>query len=99
LIWLTLSRNQEHGLKILKNGDIVLREAGKLCKRFTMEEAKKIREGSLDVTEFFVNKVESKQRLIDALRGRLMCPEKEMEEIIQKGKELREEIKAFREKH
>ena len=35
LIWLTLSRNQEHGLKILKTGDIVLKEAGKLCKRFT----------------------------------------------------------------
>lgn len=99
MIWLTLSRNQEHGLKILKNGDIVLREAGKLCKRFTMEEAKLIREGELDVTQFFVKKVESKQRLIDALRGRLMCPEKEMEEIVQKGKELREEIKAFREKH
>ena len=76
----------------MKNGDLVLKEAGKLCKRFTKEEAKLIREGDLDVTQFFVNKVDSKQRLREALRGRPIYPEKEMEEIVQKGKELREEI-------
>jgi hypothetical protein len=83
----------------LKNGDLVLKEAGKLCKRFTKEEAKLIREGDLDVTQFFVNKVDSKQRLLEALRGRPIYPEKEMDEIVQKGKELREEIEAFRKKH
>lgn len=76
----------------MKNGDLVLKEAGKLCKRFTKEEAKLIREGDLDVTQFFVNKVDSKQRLLEALRGRPIYPEKEMDEIVQKGKELREEI-------
>jgi hypothetical protein len=76
----------------LKNGDLVLKETGKLCKRFTKEEVNLIREGDLDVTQFFVNKVDSKQRLLEALRGRPIYPEKEMEEIVQKGKELREEI-------
>ena len=83
----------------MKNGDLVLKEAGKLCKRFTKEEAKLIREGDLDVTQFFVNKVDSKQRLLEALRGRPIYPEKEMDEIVQKGKELRKEIEAFRKKH
>jgi hypothetical protein len=41
-------------------------EASKLCKIFTEEEAKLIREGKQDVTyltQFFKNKMESEQRL------------------------------------
>jgi hypothetical protein len=40
----------------LKNESIILKEAGKLCKKFSEEEAKLIREGLIDVTQFFVNK-------------------------------------------
>ena len=82
----------------MKNNDIILKEAGKLCKIFSEQEAKLIREGKLDVTQFFFeNKEESTQRLMAALRGRPVYPgEKERREILQRGKELREEIKAFK---
>ena len=75
-------------------------EAGKNRKRFSKEEGKQIIEGTLDVTEFFENKEESTKRLIHALKGRPVYPRhKEREDILQRGKKLREEIKAFRLKH
>ena len=81
----------------MKNNDIILKEAGKLCKIFSEQEAKLIREGKLDVTQFFENKEESTQRLMAALRGRPVYPgEKERMEILKRGKELRDEIKAFK---
>ena len=102
LIWLTFSRDQEHGLKILKNNVIVLKEAGNGVKAFNEEEAKLIREGKKDVTyltQFFKNKEESEQRLNYALGGRPIYLEKEMREMVERGKKLRESIRAFREKH
>jgi hypothetical protein len=52
------------------------------------------------VTEFFENKEESTKRLIDALKGRPVYPgHKEREDILQRASKLREEVKAFREKH
>ena len=84
----------------MKNNDIILKEAGKLCKIFSEQEAKLIREGKLDVTQFFENKEESTQRLMAALRGRPVFPgEKERRDILERGKELREEMKAFKEKN
>ena len=75
-------------------------EAGKRRKRFSKEEEKQIIEGTLDVTEFFENKEESTKRLIHALKGRPVYPgQKEKEDILQRGKKLRKEIKAFRLKH
>jgi hypothetical protein len=75
-------------------------EAGKERKRFSKEECKQIIEGTLDVTEFFENEKESIMRLIDALKGRPIYPgHKEREDILQRGKKLRDEIKAFRLKH
>ena len=75
-------------------------EAGKIRKEFNEEEAKQIIEGTLNVTQFFENKEESTKRLMDALKGRPVYPgHKEREEILERGKKLREEIKAFREKH
>ena len=75
-------------------------EADEIRKRFNKEEGKQIIEGTLDVTKFFENKEESTNRLMDALRGRPVCPgQKERDDILQRGKKLREEVKAFREKH
>jgi hypothetical protein len=52
------------------------------------------------VTDFFQNKEDSTERLMVALKGRPVYPgHKEREDILQRGKKLREEIKAFREKH
>ena len=52
------------------------------------------------MTQFFKNKEESTKRLMDALKGRPVYPgHKEREDFLQRGKKLREEIKAFREKH
>jgi hypothetical protein len=52
------------------------------------------------VTEFFENKEESIKRLIHALKGRPVYPGlKEREDILQRASKLREEVKAFREKH
>jgi hypothetical protein len=52
------------------------------------------------VTDFFQNKEESTKRLIDALKGRPIYPgNKEREDILQRASNLREEVKAFREKH
>ena len=85
---------------ILQNNDIILFEAGKFRKEFNKEEGMHIIEGTLDVTEFFENKEESKIRLIDALKGRPVYPgHKEREDILQRASKLREEVKAFREKH
>jgi hypothetical protein len=80
----------------LKNDDVILKEAGVLCKIFSEEEAKLIREGKLDmkyVTQFFENKEESIKRLEAALKGRPVYPGlKEREELLERGKKLREEI-------
>ena len=85
---------------IKPNNDITLMEAGETRKRFNKEEAKQIIEGTLDVTQFFNNKEESTNRLKAALRERPVYPgEKEKKEILDKGKKLREEIKAFRLMH
>jgi len=57
----------------LKNDDIILKEAGKLCKIFSEEEAMLIRDGKMDVkyvTQFFENKEERTKRLVAALKGR-----------------------------
>ena len=52
------------------------------------------------MTELFENKEESTKRLIDALKGRPVYPGlKEREEFREKFSNLREEVKAFREKH
>jgi hypothetical protein len=52
------------------------------------------------VTEFFENKEESTKRLLHALKGRPIYPgQKEREDILQRASKLREEVKAFREKH
>jgi hypothetical protein len=52
------------------------------------------------VREFFENKEESTKRLIHALKGRPVYPgHKEREDILQRASKLREEVKAFREKH
>jgi gas vesicle protein len=52
------------------------------------------------VTQFFENKEESTKRLMDALKGRPVYPGlKESEELMERVSKLREEIKAFREKH
>ena len=84
----------------MQNNDIILKEAGKICKRFNEEEAKQIIEGTLDVTQFFENKEESTKRLMDALKGRPVYPgQKEREEFMERVSKLKEEIKAFREKH
>ena len=85
---------------ILPNNDIELWEAGKTRKRFNEEETKQIIEGTLDVTQFFENKEESTKRLMDALKGRPVYPgHKEREDFLQRASKLREEVKAFREKH
>jgi hypothetical protein len=80
----------------LKNDDIILKEAGELCKIFSEEEAKLIRNGKMDVkyvTQFFENKEESTKRLEAALKGRPVYPGlKEREELLERGKKLREEI-------
>jgi DNA-directed RNA polymerase subunit F len=84
----------------LKNNAIVLREAGNLCKKFTEEEAKLIRDGKQNVTyltQFFKNKKDSEQRLKDALGDRPIYPEKEMQEMVERGNKLKEEIRVFRE--
>ena len=79
---------------------IILFEADVKRKHFIEEEAKQVVDGSLDVTEFFENKEESTKRLLDTLKGRPIYPsKKEREEFLQRGKKLREEIKAFRIKH
>jgi predicted house-cleaning noncanonical NTP pyrophosphatase (MazG superfamily) len=75
-------------------------EAGKERKRFSKKEGKEIIEGTLDVTEFFENKEESTKRLINARKGRPVYPShKEREDILKRASKLREEVKAFREKH
>jgi hypothetical protein len=75
-------------------------EADEERKRFSKEECKQIIEGTQDVTEFFEDKEESTKRLIDALKGRPVYPgHKEREDILQRASKLREEVKAFREKH
>ena len=77
-------------------------EASKLCKIFTEEEAKLIREGKQDVTyltQFFKNKMESEQRLKNALGDRPIYPEKEMREMVERGIKLKEEIRMFRDLH
>ena len=52
------------------------------------------------MTEFFENKEESTKRLINALKGRPVYPgHKERQDILQRASKLREEIKAFKEKH
>ena len=52
------------------------------------------------MTQFFENKEESTKRLMDALKGRPVYPgHKEREDLLQRGKKLRKEIKAFRLKH
>lgn len=80
----------------MKNDDIILKEAGELCKIFSEEEAKLIRNGKMDVkyvTQFFENKEESTKRLEAALKGRPVYPGlKEREELLERGKKLREEI-------
>ena len=82
----------------MKNESIILKEAGKLCKKFSEEEAKLIREGKIDVTQFFVNKEESTKRLMAALKERPVYPgQKEREEILERGKKLRVKIKEFKE--
>ena len=86
----------------MKNNAIVLREAGKLSKIFTEEEAKLIRDGKQDVTyltQFFKNKMDSEQRLKDALGDRPIYPEKEMREMVERGIKLKEEIRMFRDLH
>ena len=86
----------------MKNNAIVLREAGNLCKIFTEEEAKLIREGKQNVTyltQFFKNKNDSEQRLKDALGDRPIYPEKDMQEMMERGNKLKEEIRMFRELH
>ena len=76
---------------------IVLMEAGKTVKIFNEEESKLIVDGTLDVTELFVNKEESTKRLIDALKGRPVYPgHKEREEFREKFRKFREEMNAFR---
>jgi hypothetical protein len=66
---------------------IALFEAGKLRKEFNEEEVKKIKEGNLDVTQFFENKEESTKRLMDALKGRsVYTSQKEKEEFLQRVK-------------
>ena len=75
-------------------------ETDSIRKRFNEEEAKLIIDRTLDVTEFFEKKEESTKRLMDALNGRPIYPgQKEREELMEKFSKLREEIKAFREKH
>ena len=75
-------------------------EAGEERKKFKEEECKQIIEGTLDVTQFFENKEESTKRLMDALKGRPVYPgQKEREEFMERVSKLKEEIKAFREKH
>ena len=80
----------------MKNDDIILKEAGELCKIFSEEEAKLIRNGKMDVkyvTQFFENKEESTKRLEAALKGRPVYPGlKEREELLERVKKLREEI-------
>jgi hypothetical protein len=72
-------------------------EAHKVRKRFNEEEAKQIIEGTLNVTQFFENKEESTRRLMAALKGRPVYPgHKEREDIMQRARQLREEVKAFR---
>lgn len=52
--WYTYSKNQYHGLKILKNDEIILMEDNQeLKKDFSREDIKKITEGRLDVTQYF----------------------------------------------
>jgi hypothetical protein len=75
-------------------------EADNIRKRFNEKEAKQIIEGTLDVTQFFEDKEESTKRLLNALKGRPVFPgHKEREDFLQRGKKLREEVKAFRLKH
>ena len=85
----------------MTNDDIILKEAGELCKIFSEEEAKLIRDGKMDVkyvAQFFENKEESIKRLVAALKGRPVYPGlKEREELLKRGKKLREEILAFKE--
>jgi hypothetical protein len=77
----------------MQNNEIILFEAGKYRKTFNKKESKQIIDGTLDVTKFFKNKQESTKRLIDALKGRPVYPgHKEREEILQRGKKLREEV-------
>ena len=84
----------------MQNNDMVLKEAGKICKRFNEEEAKQIIEGTLVVTQFFENKEESTQRLKNALKGRPVYPgQKEREEFMKRVSQLAEEIKEFRLKY
>ena len=69
----------------MQNNDMVLKEAGKICKRFNEEEAKQIIEGTLDVTLFFENKEESTKKLKNALKGRPLYPgQKEREEFMKR---------------
>ena len=50
--------------------------------------------------QFFENKKESPNRLIEALKGRPFCPgEKEREEIMQRVSKLRDKVKVFRLKY
>lgn len=75
-------------------------EADKVRKRFNKEQANQIIDGKLDVIQFFENKKESPNRLIEALKGRPFCPgEKEREDIMQRVSKLREEVRVFRLKH
>lgn len=84
----------------MQNNDMVLKEAGKICKRFNEEEAKQIIEGTLDVTQFFEKKEESTKRLMDALKGRPVYPgPNEREDMLQRAIKLREEVEAFRKNH
>ena len=84
----------------MQNNDIILKEAGKICKRFNEDEAKQIIDGTLDVTQFFENKEESTNRLKNALKGRPVYPgQKEREEFMKRVKLLEEEIKECRLKY
>ena len=53
IIWSTYSKDQEHGLKILQNNDVILMEAGKFRKEFSQREIQQIIQGTLDVKKFF----------------------------------------------
>jgi hypothetical protein len=68
-------------------------EAGKFRNEFIERDVEQIMEDTLDVTYFFEKKESSIKRLKDALRRRPVYPGlKEREEILKKGKELREKI-------
>ena len=82
------------------NNKIILNEAGEIRKVFSAKEAKQIIEGKLDVTKFFKNKEDSTNRLNYALKGRpVYIGKKEIDDILQRAINFREEVKAFRLKY